>query len=213
MKARSTVVLASTIGVLATGAVGAAAFAATPAVPGSDGYIRICVEANDIGHYNDLRFLVNGKTTCGRGEKLIFWNQKGPVGAKGATGAIGAAGAKGDKGDQGDKGDKGDKGDPGTPGSPGSPGAPGTPGAPAVLGLEQQSATISVADGAFGAAVARCSAGKIATGGGVELFSHEDVFLYHSMPEGNPATGWSARIYNDSGANRSVRAYVICVNA
>lgn len=134
MKIRQGTVFGVGVGLLVATLGGAAAFAASPAIPGADGIIRVCVESKDVGHYNDLRFLLNGYKWCKSGEKQIAWNYKGrtgATGAKGATGAQGLPGEKGDKGDpgapgqpgqqgqQGEKGEKGEKGDKGDPGPPG----------------------------------------------------------------------------------------------
>lgn len=128
MKVRQGAVFGIAIGVLVTGFGSTAAFAATPRVPGSDGIIRICVEADDVGRYNDLRFLLNGYKWCKWNEQLIAWNHKG------RTGATGAKGATGDQGPQGEKGDKGDQGAPGQPGQPGEKGDKGDPGPPGPAG-------------------------------------------------------------------------------
>jgi len=108
---------------------GAAAHAATPAIPGPDGVIRICVEAKDIGHYNDLRFLINGAISCGRGEKLIWWNQRGRTGATGPRGPEGSQGPAGEQGPAGPTGEKGATGPAGPQGEPGPAGPAGASGA------------------------------------------------------------------------------------
>lgn len=107
-------------------AAGAAAYAATPPVPGPDGLIRICVEAKDLGHYNDLRFLINGAKYCKSGEKQIWWNQRGRTGATGPRGPQGAQGEQGLAGEQGPQGPAGEQGATGQAGPQGEPGPAGT---------------------------------------------------------------------------------------
>ncbi|HEX3909658.1 MAG TPA: hypothetical protein VHW67_03010 [Solirubrobacteraceae bacterium] len=85
-------------------AMGGGAIAATGGFsPG--GTLRACV--NEEGA---LRLLKSGKL-CRKGQKVVTWNQTGPVGARGATGATGAAGAPGVTGAKGANGPEGPAGE------------------------------------------------------------------------------------------------------
>src|SRR4051794_24173779 len=53
------------------------------------------------------------KAHCGKGDRQVAWNVRGPVGARGAAGAVGPRGATGPAGANGTNGTKGDKGDAG----------------------------------------------------------------------------------------------------
>jgi hypothetical protein len=125
-----------------------------------------------------------------------------PAGAQGAPGAPGA------------KGDTGAKGEPGAKGDTGTPGTNGTDGTNGVSGFEiVESAPVVVANGASGLATATCPAGKVATGGGVTLNPSAGVSIGRSGFSGANLTGWTGRVDNASGSNRTMTVQVACVAA
>src|SRR4051812_21938902 len=81
------------------------ATAAIAAGAASDHQIHACV-AKKSG-------AVKIKAHCGRGDRKVAWNVRGPVGARGPTGAIGPRGATGPAGTNGTNGTNGAKGDVG----------------------------------------------------------------------------------------------------
>lgn len=178
------VVSVTVVAGITLGGMTAAAFAATPAIPGADGIIRVCVEADDVGHYNDLRFLLNGYKWCKRGEKQIFWNQKGRTGATGPKGAIGA---KGDAGSQGPAGPAG------------------------VSGWEVVEVTETVsANNSTKTISAPCPAGKQAVGGGYRMTGRLDVSESAAAPGG---VGWTIKALNPFITDHDVTVQVVCVSA
>ena len=95
---------------------------ALASVPGPDGTITGCYNAQDSG---SLRVIDTAKKSCTQYETQLKWNQTGPQGPQGIQGIQGIQGLKGDKGDKGEKGDKGDKGDKVDKGYKGDAGAAG----------------------------------------------------------------------------------------
>ena len=90
-------------------ATGGAAYAATSSATGQQYWAY--VKAGTLTHVQKTPL-----PTAPKGEWLITWNQRGPIGAtgaKGATGARGATGAQGPQGAQGNRGPQGNQGDPG----------------------------------------------------------------------------------------------------
>lgn len=92
-------------------------------IPGANGVIHSCYNANP-NSAGALRVIdTDNGTTCGKNETALDFNQLGPEGPQGvkgdtgdtgAQGQTGATGLQGPVGPKGDKGDKGDRGDPGT---------------------------------------------------------------------------------------------------
>ena len=131
--------------VLALGAGGTAAAAATAATPSpvdSSGVINGCWSNADLGG-SHVFVLQDAGATCPKGSTAISWNQKGATGATGAmgatgatgaTGAAGPAGATGATGATGTAGAAGPAGPVGPAGAVGARGQPGTPGAPGANG-------------------------------------------------------------------------------
>jgi hypothetical protein len=97
-------------------AVGATAFAATPAPT----TLKACVSPD-----GTMKAASASATKCSQGRTLLTWNVKGKDGANGKDGV---AGAKGEQGVAGDKGADGAQGADGARGAQGSPGMMGPPG-------------------------------------------------------------------------------------
>jgi hypothetical protein len=102
---------------------GGAVFAAG-GIPGSDGVIHGCYNANN----GQLRVIDPATASCKGPETAIQWNQTGPQGPQGPQGIQGDQGSKGDTGEQGLKGDTGLQGEQGIQGPQGDTGAQGAQG-------------------------------------------------------------------------------------
>jgi hypothetical protein len=202
MKIRAGSVFGVGIGMIIATLGGVAAFAAAPAIPGPDGLIRLCIENDDIGNRSEeVRFLVNTQRYCARGERQIFWNQRGRTGATGAKGATGA------QGPQGEVGPPGPQGPPGTPGQQGPQGEAGPQGPAGPAGAVTTYVNSDAANSGINSV--ECNDNDVALGGGAEGEATEDD-LQASHPIGggpnSPATGWIAVMDSDE-----VTTYVICM--
>lgn len=91
-------------GVLATvaGILAGASMAVTVSVAGPSGVISACAQKKG----GDLR-LVSSPKKCRSTERVVQWNQQGPIGAPGQVGAQGPPGANGLDGAQGEQGPAG----------------------------------------------------------------------------------------------------------
>ena len=113
---------------------------------------------------------------CTSKEKALTWNQTGPIGPQGFPGPQGTPGPKGDPGPQGPQGIPGRAGVPGIPGLPGPTGVPGLPGPQGPQGVPGLSGyEIVSSDSEFNSSTTKilsvsCPAGKVALGGGAEIF-------------------------------------------
>jgi len=130
----------------------------------------------------------------------------GPQGERGVPGPVGTPGAPGlpgPIGPQGVQGEPGPVGPTGVQGIPGAQGLPGPQGAPGLSGYEIVSSKTAFDSTTTKVAVADCPAGKVALGGGAEIFpsladpNHytAPVVLHASLPSygnGVPA-GWVAQ--------------------
>ena len=155
---------------------------ATASIPGPDGVITGCYKQAS----GQLRVIdVTAQAQCLATEQQLTWQQTGPVGPAGAQGEPGATGPAGPAGATGPQGEKGEQGPPGAPGPVGTPGAPGpigpqgeqgppglqgNPGPAGLSGYE-----IVSRDSAFDSSATKllsvdCPAGKVALGGGAEIF-------------------------------------------
>ena len=107
--------------------------------------IKTCVAKS-----GDARVLASGR--CKAGERLVEWNEKGPVGARGPAGAGGAAGSAGPAGSQGAAG---------APGQDGSKGGRGTFNPDSFEGMQctknQVAGTLHMTFGASGQVAFTCS--------------------------------------------------------
>jgi len=171
---------------------------------------------------------------CSSKDQQITWNQTGPAGASGPAGAQGipgpvgaqgvpgpmgpqgipgtpgAPGPIGPQGVQGEPGPTGPTGRPGVPGPqgmqgiPGPQGVPGPQGAPGLSGYEIVTVDSEFDSSATKVLVADCPAGKVALGGGADIFPSladpnretAPVVLRASSPSignGVPA-GWFAQV-------------------
>lgn len=210
MKIRQGTVFAAGIGLVLATFGGVAAFAATPAIPGPGGIIRACIEFDDVGKLSEeIRFLVNNQKFCPRGERQIWWNQRGRTGATGAKGATGAQGPQGETGPQGPPGPQGDQGPAGQNGSDGAPGAQGPPGPagpPATL-IRYIASVNGIGDGGENTVFAKCAdSNDIATGGGVQpKESGDDVEAsFPAVVDG--AQGWAGKADAEN-----LTVFVICL--
>jgi hypothetical protein len=86
------------------------AIAASGGFSSSNGVLQACVKED-----GSLKLLKSGKK-CGKGQKLVSWDQGGPAGPKGTTGATGAPGPTGAAGASGPAGARGAEGPEGAEG-------------------------------------------------------------------------------------------------
>jgi hypothetical protein len=127
--------------------------------------------------------------------------------------ALKAPGAAGKRGASGAQGVPGSEGKQGKEGVSGKEGAPGKNGATSVVVRFGEG---SAANAGVGEAVASCTSGERATGGGPQLWNGGDAGTTYitSMPEpsgtGETPTSWRVQFYNASGGAQTVHAYVVC---
>ena len=91
-----------------------------------------------LGNGSLYNVTVNGTPTCQVGDKVITWNEQGPVGLTGATGAVGATGPMGATGQTGAVGATGQTGAIGAIGPTGETGASGPIGQTGATGATGQ---------------------------------------------------------------------------
>ncbi len=147
--------------------------------------------------------IVSSTGDCKSQETALQWNKQGLQGNPGPQGPVGDPGAKGDPGPQGEPGPRGD---PGPAGAPGPVGPRGPAGA-----SDQQivSSTATVAPQATLAASVGCPAGKVVTGGGVNV-AGSDLRVVGSFPA-SPTT-WQARVFNPALITpNTMTVYAVCV--
>jgi len=145
-------------------------------------------------------------------------------------GPQGPQGLQGPKGDPGQNGAPGEKGAPGAQGPEGPAGQAGKDGAPGLSAVETRLETQVVANGDTGLGEVACPFGKVALGGGVQLFGGPAgasvirtsgpvriVYDAGGTPQGAeapangvPATGWDWQAVNNSGGTRTITGTVIC---
>lgn len=213
---------------------------ASASVPAANGVITGCYERKNGNKGSELRVIdVEAGQKCSSKDQQITWNQTGPVGAPGPAGAQGIPGPIGPQGAQGEPGPIGPAGLTGAPGPQGVQGEPGAvgpigpaglagpqgaPGAPGLSGYE-----IVTSDSAFNSLATKllsvdCPAGKLALGGGADVFpSLSDpnrltapVVLVASEPSiGNGVTpGWVAQSTETAAYSFEwhMTVYAICAN-
>jgi hypothetical protein len=91
--------------------------AAYAAIPSADGVIHGCFNASS-NPSGQLRVIdAEAGAKCGKNEKSLDFNQKGPKGDKGDPGPQGPQGIPGPQGPEGLQGEQGPKGDQGAPGA------------------------------------------------------------------------------------------------
>lgn len=193
-------------------------------IPAANGVLTGCY-ANKDGSLRLIDAATGAK--CSNKEKQITWNQTGPAGPQGATGPQGLPGPQGTpgpKGDPGQQGSQGPQGVPGPTGVPGVPGSQGPQGAPGISGYE-----IVTSDSVFDSSATKflsadCPAGKVALGGGADIFPSlldpnrdtAPVVLRASIPAiGNGVTpGWEAQSSETApySYNWHMQVYAICAN-
>lgn len=197
------------IGMIVATLGGVAAFAAAPAIPGPSGLIRVCIENDDIGNRSEeLRFLINTQRYCARGERQIFWNQRGRTGATGPKGATGAQGPQGIQGPQGEQGPQGPPGPAGPNGSDGAPGGVG-PAGPAFVPTTYFRSVNGIGDGGDNTVFVTCDdANDLAMGGGVNPAANGDD-VEASIPASNVGgkQGWGGRADSEN-----LTVTVICMS-
>ena len=96
-RTRVAAVTVSTVALVAGGVAVAQA-----SIPGSNGVITACYDKTGA-----VRIIDTAKTSCGKGETALTWNEQGPAGPTGATGPTGSAGATGATGPAGATGPPG----------------------------------------------------------------------------------------------------------
>jgi hypothetical protein len=115
--------------VIGTGAVATAIIvggaAGALALSGTSGNVYRGCLARTGGTIYNVRVNAHVAPTCHRGDRLISWNQTGPVGGRGATGLKGAIGPKGATGAAGTTGLNGSTGPSGPSGPAGATGGTG----------------------------------------------------------------------------------------
>ncbi|MFN8491619.1 MAG: hypothetical protein U0350_28735 [Caldilineaceae bacterium] len=133
---------------------------------------------------------------CTSKEKVLTWNQTGPVGPQGIPGPQGMPGPKGDLGPQGPQG------------------------APGISGYEMVIAETGYDSSATKLGRVACSAGKVALGGGATIISQTPdapIALRSSLPDyqtGTAPYGWVAEggVITAYGFNWGMELFVICAN-
>jgi hypothetical protein len=99
----------------------------------------------------------------------------------------------------------------GANGAPGAAGVAGAKGANGVSGYTTVTKSVSVAKHKASTLSLSCPTGKKVTGGGAQP-SADSVELLASYPSAGGA-GWTARVSNTAGSNKSVKLYAICATA
>lgn len=169
---------------------------ALASIPAANGVITGCYTKD-----GSLRLIDAPSTQCGKKEKQITWNQTGPVGPQGAQGPQGFPGAPGTPGPKGDPGLQGPAGLPGPTGVPGAPGPQGPQGAPGLSGYQIVSEDSAFDTSTTKVGAANCPAGKVALGGGAEIFpslldpnrNTAPIILQDSVPDPFDGSSWFAR--------------------
>jgi hypothetical protein len=118
---------------------------------------------------------------------------------QGQTGAQGVAGTQGPQGI---------RGLPGTPGEPGAPGEPGDPGEPGATKVVVRKGTTAIGS------IASCEPGEVViSGGGAANGLGSWIYQSAPYPEGAAtATGWQVSGENETTAQVTTTAYVICAS-
>jgi hypothetical protein len=156
----------------------------------------------DVGGIHGCYKKVNGQLrvidtdagqACHPSEDPLSWNQTGATGATGATGSTGPKGATGPTGPKGATGPSG------------------------FLGGRVVTATVSVPAHGFEEAIARCSRGEIATGGGyteglANTASGELLQPIASLPTAIFGfEGWSVQFFNTTDNAIDGFSFAVCV--
>lgn len=201
--------------------------AVVASIPASTGVISGCYATKD----GALR-LIDAEVgqPCDHKELPITWSQTGPQGAQGVPGPAGEQGVPGPAGAQGVPGPIGPQGVQGEPGAvgpigPAGPAGPqGVPGASGISGYEIVSINSAFDSSATKLLSADCPAGKVALGGGADIFpsladpNHDTapVVLRASGPSiGNGVqAGWFAQSSEISAYTFAwhMSVYAICAN-
>ena len=129
-------------------------------------------------------------STCPRGQQLISWNAKGPVGPQGPQGPAGAQGIQGE---------------------PGLQGPPGEAGITTITLTRVNSPATLIPASLYGSAAVTCPAGKV-VGGGFTLASGSDSLVNFTMSRPTGSTEWRVAARNGSTSeDATIGAFAICM--